>query len=117
MDTRLSNSPITCVQTNDGSFITGTTSITDISTSSYAFGIHTINFSGNSYGKSSFFTYNYTTKTMKIENEIMHTGYTLNANYGSWGYYNGRQTDSASFVGYRCTMNYGSISYGNNELN
>ena len=116
MDTRFSNSPITCVQTNNGSTITGTTDIVNIN-GGYSFGIHTINYSGNNYGNSTFFTYNTSSSTMKIQNVINHTGLTLNSNYGAWGFNNGRVQNSTALVNNLCSITYSSILYGTNELN
>jgi hypothetical protein len=116
MDTRFSNSVIYCVQTNDGSSITGNTSISNM-IGDYSFGIHTINFSGDSYGLSTFFTYNPSVQTMKIEAEVPHTGHTLNSNYGYWGFNNGRVTNSVGLTTNSCLINLKNVLYGNNELN
>lgn len=115
-DVRMSNSPFYCVQTSDGSSITGQTSIASIQSGTYGFGIHTINYSGDNYGESTFFTYNSSSSTLKIEGTIGHTGYTTSSTYGYWGMNNGRVTNSTSLISNGIGINTNLFLYGTNDL-
>jgi hypothetical protein len=89
-DVNLSTNLIAAVQTPDGNTITGLTS------TSYQFnstiGIHTINSSGSSYGKSTFFS----VSDERVTNVITHTGLTQNSPFGVWGYANNRTLNSTN---------------------